>query len=508
MNPISRALNWVARRPAGPAVQKRFYDAGRPSRSTALWRRPFTSARSETYAALPYLRASAHDIVRNNPHGAKAIADLAKDMIGTGIMPRADTGSEELNKKVDEVAADFFATIDADGITKNYAGFQTLAARSMLEGGEAVVRRYIRPTRLGLKVPLQFALMEGELIDNLKNTVLSNGNRIVQGIEFNPVDRTREAYWMFREHPGDTYMAAVEGSCETVRVPAEDVRVMYEPQRAGQIRGVPWITPILLRAKKLDDYEDAERERKRTESSVPLIVKAASQMGEASDNAGPSLFPTLVDADGHTVEVVQAGLVAYMRDGSGVEALKPADATSFAAYKRTELQSLAAGARSTYELVSGDLSQTNFSSIQFGTLGYRGMVDAIRQTIIIPDLEWIWRCMIDVAIAIGRLPKNTPYGVKHHCPPWLPIDPVKQAEANKTMMRTGEKSLYEIVTAGGKDFEEHVAEIAMSGKLLDKYGLILDSDPRRTDLRGVNQGIAAETKGNVQPPPNDDPDQA
>ena len=32
---------------------------------------------------------------------------------------------------------------------------------------------------------------------------------------------------------------------------------MMEPQRPGQVRGVPWITPILIRAKLLDDYEDA-----------------------------------------------------------------------------------------------------------------------------------------------------------------------------------------------------------------------------------------------------------
>lgn len=516
MNPISRAFSRVASsfkggHPDTGAAQKRFYDAGRPSRSTALWRRPFTSARSETYAALPYLRASSHDTVRNNPHGAKMVADLAKDIIGTGITPRADTGNEALNKEVDEVAAEFFANIDADGITKNYAGFQLLAARAMLEGGEAVFRRYVRPTRvatrLGLKVPLQFALCEGEFIDTFKNTVLPGGNRIVQGVEFNPEDRTREAYWMFTEHPGDTYMAAVEGSYQTVRVPAEDVRVMYEPQRPGQIRGVPWITPVLVRAKKLDDYEDAERDRKKTESSIPLIVKAANQMGEASDNTGPSLFPTMTDADGNIVEVVQAGMVAYTRDSAGVEALNPADAMGYAAYKRSELQSMAAGARSTYELASGDLSQTSFSSIQFGTLNYRGTVDAIRATIFIPTFEWFWRCMIDVSVAIGRLPKNTPYGVKHHCPPWLPIDPDKQASANKTMMRTGEKSFYEVVTAGGKDFEEHVAEIAKSSKLLDKYGLILDSDPRRTDLRGVNQQVAAETKGNVPAPAKDDPDQ-
>ena len=509
MNMLDRVVGYVApetalRRAQArrqlAAVAARGYDAGRPSRGTAGWRRPFTSARAETYQALPYLRASAHDLARNNPHVSKVVAGIAKDFVGTGILPRADTGKKSLDKRVDAVMAELFGEVDVDGVCRNYPAFQLLAARTLLEGGEAVLRRYLRPSRLGLKVPLQFGLMEGEFIDNLFNAVLTNGNRIVQGVEFDPEARTREAFWMFREHPGDAYMAAPAGALERVRVPAADVRIMMEPQRPGQIRGVPWITPILVRAKLLDDYEDAERQRKRLESSIPLVVKNGNQVGEASEGQGPSLFPTMTDADGNTIEVVEPGLVAYLRDSSGVEFVEPADAAGFAPYKRAELQSIAAGARSTYELTSGDLSQTSFSSINFGTLDYRGMVDVMRGAIVIPELEWMWRCGIDVAIARGLLPDGTPYGVDHHCPPWIPVDPVKAEEANTKAIRSGTKSLYEVVTARGKVFEEHIAEIARSNKLLDRYGLVLDSDPRRTDGRGVDQSIAAEAEGDPTNP--------
>lgn len=342
--------------------------------------------------------------------------------------------------------------------------------------------------------------MEGEFINNQNNEVLPSGNRVIQGIEFNTAQRTREAYWMFAGHPGDSYFSAVEGSYTQLRVPAGDVRLIYEPQRPGQLRGTPWLTPVLVRAKLLDEYEDAERQRKRMASSVPIVVKPTNALGEASDNQGPSLFPTMTDAEGKTIEQVEPALIAYLRDSSGIEFPKLSDDPSFTPYKRSELQSIAAGARSTYELTSGDLSQTSFSSIQFGTLSYRGMHDALRATRVLPSLKWIWRSMIDVAISTGRLPHGTSFRVKAHYPPWQPIDPEKAANANKTMLRTGETSLYEVVTARGKDFEAHMAEIAMSNKLLDKYGLVFDSDPRRTDLRGVNQQLAAEAKGDATSP--------
>ncbi len=94
--------------------------------------------------------------------------------------------------------------------------------------------------------------------------------------------------------------------------------------------------------------------------------QGGNQLGDGSDNNGPSLFPTLTDADGRVFEAVTPGMIAYARDTTKIEALKPADAMGYAPYKRSELQSIAAGARSTYELTSGDLSQTNFSSYQAG----------------------------------------------------------------------------------------------------------------------------------------------
>ena len=81
MNKLDRVIGYFSPKRALRRTQARgqlsqairAYDAGQPTRATAGWRRPFTSARSETYAALPYLRASAHDVVRNNPHAASLV---------------------------------------------------------------------------------------------------------------------------------------------------------------------------------------------------------------------------------------------------------------------------------------------------------------------------------------------------------------------------------------------------------------------------------------------------
>ncbi|MFP3016798.1 MAG: phage portal protein [Wolbachia sp.] len=104
---------------------------------------------------------------------------------------------------------------------------------------------------------------------------------IRNGIEFNRLGQ-REAYYLFREHPG-------EGSFgESVRVPANDVLHIYRPLRPGQIRGVPWLSTVLLKLYELDQYDDAELVRKKTAAMfagfITRLDPEANIMGEGESN--------------------------------------------------------------------------------------------------------------------------------------------------------------------------------------------------------------------------------
>jgi capsid protein len=53
-------------------------------------------------------------------------------------------------------------------------------------------------------------------------------------------------------------------SASRVRIPAKKVLHVFRQEQAGQIRGVPRLAPAMIPLKMLDDYDDAELERKRT----------------------------------------------------------------------------------------------------------------------------------------------------------------------------------------------------------------------------------------------------
>ena len=73
----------------------RGYDGAAKGRRTESWRAPGTSADTEVGVAGALLRDRMRDLVRNNPHAAKAVAVLVNNIIGAGIMPRAASGKRK-----------------------------------------------------------------------------------------------------------------------------------------------------------------------------------------------------------------------------------------------------------------------------------------------------------------------------------------------------------------------------------------------------------------------------
>ncbi len=181
-----------------------------------------------------HLRSRSRDIVRNNSFAANIVDVIVSNCVGTGIKPQSKAKDPELRQKIQELWLRWTDEADSSGINDFY-GLQALVCRSMIEGGECFVRLRTRKREDGLCVPLQLQVLESEHLDNKSNQTLANGNIIRSGIEFNRLGQ-REAYYLFREHPG-------EGSFgESVRVPANDVLHIYRPLRPGQIRGVPWLS--------------------------------------------------------------------------------------------------------------------------------------------------------------------------------------------------------------------------------------------------------------------------
>ena len=115
----------------------------------------------------------------------------------------------------------------------------------------------------GLPVPLQLQVLEADHLDSGKTEELRDGGFVLQGIEFDALGR-RRAYWLYPTHPGDG-----RGALVSHRVPADRVLHLFERLRPGQVRGVPWFAPVMLKLRDLDGYDEAELVRKKIEAASP-----------------------------------------------------------------------------------------------------------------------------------------------------------------------------------------------------------------------------------------------
>ncbi len=94
------ALRRVQYRRALGLVERFNYEGGMMGRRTGGWVTSNSDANRETHGSMVWLRNRARDLVRNNPFAAKALSELIGNQVGTGILPRADTGSGRASPQV------------------------------------------------------------------------------------------------------------------------------------------------------------------------------------------------------------------------------------------------------------------------------------------------------------------------------------------------------------------------------------------------------------------------
>jgi len=111
-------------------------------------------------------------------------------------------------------------------------------------------------------------------------------------------------------------------------------------------------------------------------------------------------------------------------------------------------------------------------------------MEALQWQVLIPTLcTPVWRAFVTTAQAVGRLPAGD-FGVEWTAPRFEAVDPLKDVKADVMAVRAGAMTLKEMIARNGYDPAEVLREIAETNALLDRFGLVLDSDPRHSTQTG------------------------
>lgn len=307
---------------------------------------------------------SARDVVRNNGTAERAVQVIVNAIVGTGIEPKLITSDETLREewKAKRRLLDS-TTIDADGVSQ-FAAMIRLAVRAMVVDGECFV---IFPSEPGPNGFAQFRVLEADYLDDRQQT-RAGGTAIYDGIEY-ANDGKPAAYHFYDDHPGSAVWHPNWRGLTSSRVTAERVVHLYRVDRPGQRRGVSWLAPVLDDLVALADNDEAQLMRQKIAACFAAFWK--TDKADAAAGIPKKLAPGLIQQIGDDDEVIFGN---------------PPDVTGYDDFGRVHHRRIASGLGITYESITGDLSNVNFSSARLGRIEMAQNVEAWQWTLVIPRL--------------------------------------------------------------------------------------------------------------------------
>jgi lambda family phage portal protein len=511
---------------SGTAARASF-DGGGQRRRLKSWQPSKATVNAILAQSGDLLRARSRDAVRNNPHATAAVDSFVGNLIGTGIKPSSlyrekiaeqpqpdpslppdqqpptppkspapfvpkkpaaafpqrteppgigdnnpppdelvigDQEDPVLRDEIMKLWADWTDECDADGQADFY-GMQTIVARALFEAGECFIRFRPRAPDDLMTVPLQVQLLESDMCPYTKNEKASNGNYIMNGIELDFLGK-RAAYYFYPTHPGDSRPLLFDVR-ETVRVPASEVLHVFKCTRPGQMRGVPLITPALVRMFLLDQYDDAELERKRIAAMFAGFVTAPAP----EDVVPIDGIDTSAEQDDIGLSGLEPGTMQMLRPGEDIKFAEPADVGgSYEAYQYRQQLALYAAVGIPYSLATSDLRRANYSSLRGSIVEYRRKLEQVQHNVIVFQMcRPIWQRWMDTAVLAQALDIEAGEYLgnvrDYQRAKWIPqrndwVDPLKDRQAEKLAVDAGFKSRSDVIEAEGSDPEENDKRIA------------------------------------------------
>lgn len=441
MSLAARLRNAVA------ALRGRGLDAaggGKRWPSGSLLRNPAAAMRM---GAEPVAARAAHYAL-NNPYGAQIPELLASSLVGeTG--PRAQSAHPDrtVARNLDKAWTRFERACGVNG--ENLADLLRQGVCAYAVAGEAFLQ--FQPDQ---DDRLKLALLDAEQVDRSKTVDLGAGARIIQGVEFTSAGRV-SAYWIFPERPGEPFGATLASAT----TPASEILHLFRPSAPGQVRGLSLFAPILTRLAEIDAIEDAQLAR------VKVAALFAGFITDPDNGAGDMPGE---QRDGAIESGLEPGVLKVLRPGQGIEFPATPQVGDAMVFLKTQLRAVAAGAGLTYQQLTGDLSDTNYSSIRAGLLEHQRRMGAFqRQTFEPRVLDPLWRRFVTMEILSGRIDapdfESSPdayFDVTWLWPAWPSVDPKGEVDAEISAVNAGFKSKREVIASSGRDPDSVNAVIA------------------------------------------------
>ena len=298
------------------------------------------------------------------------------------------------------------------------------------------------------------------------------------------------AYHFLNYHPGDYQFSYAQiAKKRRTRIPANEIIHLYSVDRPGQTRGVTAFASAIMRLNNLRGYEEAEIIAARSSAAMMGFVRTPDQ----------ELFEDGTYQEESVLDF-SPGSIRRLAPGEEMQFFSPQRPDdAFTPFVAQMLRAVAAGVGCSYTQVSSDFSQSNYSSSRLELIETRAHYRTLQQYVIDKLCQPIYERWIEMAVMSGVLQMpafdmdpDRYYEAKWIAPAAQFVDPQKEAEAYKSMVRSGIMTLSQVVALHGGDFEETMRQRAHELATMDDLGIVLDSDPSAVNKAGQAQNPPVE----------------
>ena len=458
--------------------ESRNYDAADYGRLNANWRAVNESAEVTDRYGRDTVRARARDLERNSDLMNASTGAFKRNVFGAGYRLRVQTGDAGKNKELEKLWEKWCKARNCDVTgTQSFNEMMRMAIqRKKVDGGILILKRY---TSDGI-LPLKLQILEVDELDINRMVPHNKGNKVAGGIEYNSYNKAI-GYFISQY--------TIDGSINTepIYIEAKDVIFWYTKNRPSQIREMSDMSQTVTRIRDANEFMRAVSVKERILACMSVFIKrmlppAGIGLGRANGDK-----ERVYDYQGKTLS---PGMIMNLNEGDDVHVVNPSgQATDATSYTKQQIRLIASGQGLSYETVSRDMSESNYSSARQGgiedDLTYQEDIERLKEIMSEVYESFVISCVIAGKVDLqGFWDKKDQY-LEHT---WIKapkkwIDPVKEANANKTALMTGQKTLGDLAAEQGKDWREMVDEMAE----IIEYG----------KSKGIDMGEVMFSNGNV-----------
>ena len=381
------------------------FEAARGGRLMSDFLRPQTSADASLIGDLAVLRNSARALARDNSHARQIKRTYRVNVIGhrgIQLQPQIRTldGKDMDERRNRMVAEEWDRWIRSDSCDVSgrhtFHAFELQIAGALCESGEVFFRLVRRPFGRS-RVPLALEMIEADRLDEHYSGASDRAGHFWRmGIECDTWGRpTRYAFLV--NHPGDYELAGRINTEKHAFVEASEILHVYGlPERVGQTRFEPILTPAIVEAQQLREYQKAHLVRKRVQ---------ANQLGWIQRPDGLEGDDVI---DDRRVVDSEAGQWFRLNPGEIPVApqLGPED-TTYADVVQDALRTQAVGTGTNYSTISGDFSGGSYASLRISVFENRDAWRMLHTAIIEQFHQKVYENWLYAAVMVGVLPSPT-----------------------------------------------------------------------------------------------------